>query len=296
MFNFRWPDLSQVTIPPSQHADAAIGNITERAAALDLDIQDARNHRGGSDINQDDDDDSFEEIPPPHEEEGYNDEGEIHYHEEHREEQELDQARSSGVSAGMDNAGHGIPVQPDDPDAYEYEPFDPLDDNDEWKDYKEIEFIPDPSFCWRCYATQSMAEQEINQDYQDNKKLEMETLGKMSEFKRALAQQADYNLNIRPYDPFLIDKPVSLVNWRDHASVHTINPDVIEERSLRFLCSVRRHLEATTMLRPKKRKADQLHPAQHDKLDQSKLKIWLQIEAPIKRLMTEQRRRLSTLI
>ncbi len=298
MFSNYWPDSSLIALPSSQHAEAAIVAITDRAAALDIDIQDARARE-----REQEEDDSFERIqsqPNEEEEDEEEDEGPISYHDDNRDRQredneddELDRARSQGVSTGMENAGHGVPVSAEDPDAYEDEPFDPLE-NDEWKDYKEVEYIPDPSFCWKCWATQTASEQEINQDYQDNNKLQMETLGKMSEFKAALAQQTDYNLNIRPYNPFLIDKPVSLLNFRDHASVHTINPDVIDERSLRFLCYVRRHIEVTTMRRPKKRKAGDSR--YEEKLDKDKLRIWMQIDAPIKRLMTEKRRRLSSLM
>jgi hypothetical protein len=250
MFHGMWPDAQ------SASASAAADDIQERVSALEL---------------TDEDDDRLP-TPVP-----FDDDGDWHHATvaHHDSEDEADKKQPPS----------GVPVAEDDPDAYEDEPFDPFDED--WDSVVEKEEIKDPTWCFECYCTQTEAEGEVNQDYQRLKKLRVECMGKMSKIAMCKTLNDDYNTSIRPFQTYK-HLAVPLKNWRDHPTKHTIQADVVEEDSLKFLCELSRHLEKTTFRR-NKRKHDQVS------IDKDKVNLWLKVEDRRKRLMAEHRNRQCSL-
>lgn len=266
---------------PQLNAAAAQDDLHARVATLEL------NNSGDSPQHSIDDQydypDDVEEQQPTVEEE--------RKQAADAERDELLDARREGVSQGMENAGHGVPVDPDDPEAYGDECYDPSEED--WSTVQEIEPIVDPTFCFECLYTQSPDEQEANDFYALLKKARSECLGHKRPTQICVSLQQEYNKYIRPHLENVKhrDLPVSLINWRDHPTIHVKQPDVIEEKSLAYICNVMSHLERTTFRRPKKRK----HPENDSEswLDTTKINLWLKLEVPRKRMMIEQRRRLK---
>lgn len=256
MFRGFWPEKHQA------HA-CAVDELKDRVSELEL-----NNPR---DVDEEEDDSAREPSPVPYNDDWYHAGQESDMEEDAKQQRRGEEKQAVG----------GVPVAPDDPEAYEDEPFDPFEED--WDSVVETEEIKDPNWCFECYCTQTSAESEVNQDYQRLKQIRTEGMGKMSQIALCRTLQNEYNTTIRPYQTYK-DKAVSLKNWRDHPTLHTINSDVVEEASLKFLCAAIRHVEKTTFRR-NKRKHDQ------QTLDDKKLNLWLKLEDRRKRLMVEHRNR-----